>query len=212
MSRRAPTAAALAALALAVPACGDDGNGKDSSGPVAGESVELEVAEGEVLVRQPNEDTFASLEAATLVPVGTLVDASEGIVRITSATRDSGMQTGEFSKSGFELSQEQGSSEVTLTLRGGDYSRCRTEEAMLDRSTVGGPKIRELFVDADGDYRTEGMYAAATIRGTRFAFVDACFGTLTAVEEGQVTVSDLTAEEEIELGSGENYWAAIGAS
>lgn len=49
-------------------------------------------------------------------------------------------------------------------------------------------------------------------RGTRFAFVDACFGTLTAVEEGQVMVSDLTAEEEIELGSGENYWAAIGAS
>ena len=207
MNCLASTSLSLAVLALSLAACGG-GDADGSDGPVAGETVELAAADGQVLIRQPGEEAFATLEEPTPVPVGTEVDASQGTVRMTSETVDGGTQSGEFSQGGFEVSQEPESSEVTLALRGGDFSECRTKAAEKDRSTVGGPEIRKLFVEADGQFRTEGRFAAAAIRGTEFTAVDACFGTLTDVSEGDVAVTDLTADKRIELGAGRSYWAA----
>jgi hypothetical protein len=174
---------------------------------VAGETVEVETADGRVLVREPGEETFATLEGAAEVPVGAEIDALKGTVRMTSAT-DNGTQSGEFSQGRFEVEGRPGSSVVTLRLQGGDFSECKTEAARRDRSTVGGPVIRRLFVEAEGRFRTRGRFAAAAVRGTRFTAVDACFGTLTDVEDGRVTVTDLTANREIDLSAGEDYWAA----
>ena len=75
---------------------------------------------------------------------------------MTSATEDGRDAVGEFSQGGFEVSQEPGSSDVTLALRGGDFSKCRTKAAETDRSTVGGPEIRRLFVDAEGSSAPKG--------------------------------------------------------
>jgi hypothetical protein len=163
---------------------------------------------GQILVKQPDEDTFATLEGATEVPVGTEVDASKGTVQLKSATADGGDQSGEFSEGAFEVAQEPNTTEVTLKLTGGDFSPCKTEEAKRDQSTVGGPEIRRLFTDAEGEFRTEGRFAAAAVRGTKFSTVDACFGTLNDVEVGEVTVTDLTKDREVVLGQGEDYWAA----
>jgi hypothetical protein len=207
MGRSGSTLLALVVLAHSLHACGgneDDGSG----GPVFGESVQLEAVDGQVLIEEPGEETFATLEQVTTVPAGTGIDASEGTVRMTSATEDGGTQSGEFSQGGFEVSQEPESDEVTLTLRGGDFSECKTKAAQRDRSTVGGPEIRKLFVSANGNFRTVGRFAAAAIRGTKFTAIDACFGTLTAVREGDVAVTDLTTDQEIELNAGEDYWAA----
>jgi hypothetical protein len=192
-------------VALWLGACGGNGNG--SSGPVAGETVEVETADGQVLIREPGEETFAPLEDATEVPVGAVIDALKGTVRMTSATHG-GTQSGEFSEGRLQVEQEAGSGAVTLRLQGGDFSQCKTQAARRDRSTVGGPEVRRLFIDAEGDFRTRGQFAAAAVRGTRFTAVDACFGTLTDVEEGEVTVTDLTADREIDLSAGEDYWAA----
>jgi len=203
---RFASSTAIAVLALWSAACGGDGEG--SRGPVAGESVELESDAGRVLIKQPGEETFATLEGKTEVQIGTQVNASKGTVRITSATANGGTQAGEFSQGAFEVEQKAGSSEVTLALRGGDFSECKTKAARRDRSTVGGPEVRRLFVEAEGRFRTEGRFAAASIRGTRFTVVDACFGTLTDVEEGEVQVTDLTSDREIDLSAGQEYWAA----
>jgi hypothetical protein len=202
------TSATFTLIVLAFAANGCGGGESGSNGPVAGESVELETIDGDVLISEPGEATFVRLDETTVVPVGTEVDATEGTVRMTSETADGGSQTGEFSQGGFEVAQQRGSTEVTLALRGGDFSKCRTNEAKRDRSTVGGPVIRKLFVDAEGEFRTRGRFAAATIRGTRFTAVDACFGTLTDVAEGAVVVSDLTANKRIKLSAGQRYWAA----
>jgi hypothetical protein len=201
---------ALSLCAVALVACGgDDGDdGGESGGPRAGESVELEPVEGEVLVSEPGAGSFEPLAEPAEVAIGTRVDASRGVVSLTSATADGDTQSGEFSQGAFEVAQEPGSSLVTLALRGGDFSKCDTRAARRDRSTVGGPEVRRLFVDAEGEFRTEGRFAAAAVRGTKFTAVDACFGTLTDVEEGEVAVSDLTSGREVELGAGEQYWAA----
>lgn len=204
MSRRG-RCAALALCAAALVGCGgDDGSG----GAQIGETVELEPVEGEVAVSEPGADSFEPLAEPAEFAIGTRVDASEGVVRLTSATEDGDTQSGEFSQGAFAVAQEPGSSVVTLVLRGGDFSKCETAAARRDRSTVGGPEVRRLFVDAEGEFRTEGQFAAAAIRGTQFTAVDACFGTLTEVEEGEVAVSDLTSGREVELEAGEKYWAA----
>jgi hypothetical protein len=198
--------AALALCAVALVGCGGDDDG--SGGARIGETVELEPVEGEVTVSEPGAGSFEPLAEPAEVAIGTRVDASQGVVRLISATEDGATQSGEFSQGAFAVAQERGSSVVTLVLRGGDFSKCETAAARRDRSTVGGPEVRRLFVDAEGEFRTEGQFAAAAIRGTRFTAVDACFGTLTEVEEGEVAVSDLTSGREVELGAGEKYWAA----
>ena len=70
MRRRFPTCMAVAVLALWLVGCGGDGDG--SSGPVAGETVELETVDGDVQIREPGGETSATLEEATEVPVGTV--------------------------------------------------------------------------------------------------------------------------------------------
>jgi hypothetical protein len=204
MSRSLAILPALAIATIALAGCGGGGDG----GPQAGKTVELETADGQVLIEEPGENTFATLKEATVVPVGTEIDASKGTVRMTSATADGGTQEGEFSLGGFEVAQGPDSSVVTLVLRGGDFSECKTAAARKDHSTVGGPEIRKLFVNAHGDFRTKGRFAAAAIRGTKFKAVDACFGTLTDVQEGDVEVTDLTNGRTIELQTGEDFWAA----
>ena len=191
--------------AVTVWGCGGSDGG---DGPRAGETVELESVSGQILVKQPDEDTFATLEDATEVPVGTEVDASKGTVQLTSATTDGDEQSGEFSEGAFEVVQEPETTEVTLKLTGGDFDPCKTEAAKRDKSTVGGPEIRKLFTDAEGEFRTEGQFAAAAVRGTKFETVDACFGTLNDVEEGEVVVTDLVADRELVLGPGDDHWSA----
>jgi hypothetical protein len=199
----AAATAALAALAVGVGGC--EGESEDLE---AGAIVELEPVEGQVLVREPGEQTFVTLEGADQMPVGTQVDASRGTVRLTSAREDGGTQSGEFSRGEFEVEQPEGEDIVTLSLRGGDFGPCKTTAARLDESTVGGPEIRHLFADAEGDFRTKGRFAAATIRGTKWKTVDACFGTLTDVATGEVTVTDFIQDRTVQVGAGDDLWIA----
>jgi hypothetical protein len=199
----AAATAALVALAVGAGGCG---GGSDELEP--GVSVELEPVAGQVLVREPQERTFVTLDEAAAMPVGTQVDASRGAVLLTSARGDGDAQSGRFSRGEFEVEQPAGQDAVTLSLRGGDFSPCKTRAARLDESTVGGPVIRDLFANADGDFRTKGRFAAATVRGTEWRTVDACFGTLTDVATGEVTVTDLIQDRTVEVGAGDDLWVA----
>ena len=197
--------ASAAALAVAAGGCG--GEGADGA-LEPGVNVELEPVDGQVLVREPGADTFVTLEETAEMPVGTQVDASRGVVGVTSARGDGETQSGEFSHGEFEVEQPEGEDTLTLVLHGGDFDPCKTRAARLDESTVGGPVIRQLFADAEGDFRTKGRFAAATIRGTEWKTVDACFGTLTDVATGVVTVTDFIQGRRVEVAAGDDLWIA----
>jgi hypothetical protein len=192
------TALALAALA----GCG----GGDDSEPDL--SVELAPVSGDIQVREPGSEDFVALGEAGRYPVGTEVDANDGVLRLTSDRPDGDTQSGEFSDGQFQIAQEEGSATVTLTLTGGDLSQCETKAARRDDSTVGGPEIRHLFADAEGSFETEGRFATASVRGTKWKLVDACFGTLTDVASGEVTVTDTIRDREVEVGAGDDLWVA----
>lgn len=200
--------AGLVLAAAVLLACGsDDEGGGEAEGPEVGVSVELEPVRGEVSVRESGEG-FEQLDDVAVLPVGSEVDASDGVVRLTSARTDGDTQEGEFSEGRFEIAQEEGSDTVTLKLTGGDFSECDTPKARRDRSTVGGPRIRSLFAEGEGDFRTEGQFASASTRGTTWETVDACFGTLTDVADGEVVVSDKIRGREIPVSAGEDLWIA----
>jgi hypothetical protein len=199
-SARAWIVTALAVAALA--GCGGD----DDSEP--GLSLELAPVSGEIQVREPGSEAFVALGETGRYPAGTEVDANDGVVRVTSDRPDGDTQSGEFSDGRFQIAQEEGSATVTLKLTGGDLSQCETKAAKRDDSTVGGPEIRHLFADAEGSFETEGRFATASVRGTKWKLVDACFGTLTGVASGEVTVTDTIRDREVEVEAGDELWVA----
>jgi hypothetical protein len=53
-------------------------------------------------------------------------------------------------------------------------------------------RVRRLWGDGRGSFRTQGHYSAATVRGTRWLTEDRCDGTVTRVVRGSVAVEDFT--------------------
>ena len=85
--------------------------------------------------------------------------------------------------------------------------RCcpRSQRAAL--AAMKPKSIRHLWADGSGAFRTQGRFAAATIRGTTWDTDDSCAGTLVKVTKGAVTVSDLVKRKSVALKAGHQYLA-----
>ncbi len=96
--------------------------------PVIGELVVTEVVSGRVTIALPGGSGFIPLSDAQEIPVGSVIDARHGTVRLTSARDSAGRtQTGDFSGGIFKLRQSRKRSERGLTdlvLRGGSFKGC----------------------------------------------------------------------------------------
>jgi hypothetical protein len=155
-----------------------------------GEAVVVEAERGTVMVKQEGTDEYAKLEDGAPVPVGSLVDATEGTVRLTSEagarTQDVLVKDGKF-----EVRQSSDGSGVTeLVLRGGDFSACgRARSAGF--GTRQRPRRSLWARDRGGKFRTRGRNSVATVRGTTWRTTDTCAGTTTSVTSGSVTVREL---------------------
>ena len=68
-------------------------------------------------------------------------------------------------------------------------------------------RVRRLFGDAKGSFRTSGRNAAATVRGTRWGVQDRCDGTLVTVQRGRVEVRDKVKRKTIIVRTGHTYLA-----
>ena len=67
---------------------------------------------------------------------------------------------------------------------------------MCDGATASAKRrkrVRRLWGDGKGSFRTSGRYSAATVRGTRWLTEDRCDGTITRVVRGEVRVDDFGA-------------------
>lgn len=163
--------------------------------PVLGRSVVLAPRRGTVLVRPPGARRYVRLGAVGDLPLGTIIDARRGAVRLSTAL-DAGHQTATFHGGRFEVRQPRSGRGLTdLVLRGGDFSRCRTRAAApLARAAAKrrAKAIRRLWGrDRGGRFRTRGRTSVATVRGTAWLTEDRCEGTLTRVTEGAVHVRDV---------------------
>jgi hypothetical protein len=159
--------------------------------PERGVAVVLEPVSGDVLVHRDGVTRYRRLRAAERMPVGTTVDAQEGGVRlIVASDDDGGTSRAVFSDGKFTVTQAPtGDPVTTLKLTGPSL---RDTCGAASASGRKRKRVRRLWGDGHGSFRTAGHYSAATVRGTRWLTEDRCDGTLTRVLRGTVEVEDFT--------------------
>jgi hypothetical protein len=181
--------------------------------PVIGDTVVVAPGRGKVLVRRPGTKRFRALDDARRIPVGSVIDAHHGRVRLVSAIDTEGsLQMGTFWGGRFKVRQRRrGNGMTSLVLRGGSFAGCRRASASGATAVASGKRrrrVRRLWGrDKHGRFRTHGHNSVATTRGTKWLTVDRCDGTLTRVRSGAVAVRDKARRKTVLVKAGHQYVA-----
>jgi hypothetical protein len=196
----------VAAVPGAVPPPGQGSQPSGApGGAVLGQSVVIEPVSGRVAYRTPDQRQETRLLSAIPVPIGTVVDATRGVVRITAADGAGGVSVGTFHDSPFQI--RQGSDGVVeLALRGGRFPHCDGGCTSAVRRKA---SVRRLWGSASGRFRTRAHYASCTVRGTNWLIEDQPGDTLVKVRTGSVLVRDFVLDRDVILNKGETYVARV---
>jgi hypothetical protein len=174
-------------------------------GAVPGRSVVIEPVSGRVVYRTPGQRQATRLLSAVSVPIGTVVDATRGVVRITAADDAGGASVGTFHDAPFQIRQGP-DGVVELALRGGRFPHC---EGGCTSAVRRKARVRGLWGSATGRFRTRGRYAACTVRGTNWLIEDNPGDTVIKVRTGSVLVRDFVLDRDVVLNKGETYVARV---
>ena len=175
--------------------------------PVLGTTAALVPVSGTVFVGDGAQRR--ELTARRIVPVETLIDATDGQVELTfetfeeDAAKYGPFQHGVFQDGAFTIHQGRNDSLVEL--------RLVNEEA---EAAAGGPartaarrKRRRVWGSATGEFRTSGRHGAATVRGTRWLTEERPAGTFFKVTEGVVLAEAFQRNQRRLLHAGESFLA-----
>jgi hypothetical protein len=174
--------------------------------PSNGESVAVAPEGGKVFVQRPGQKKPTELREGETIPVGSLVDATNGRVLLTSVNAAGEAQSAYFFGGKFLVTQHEGSGLVILKLRGSLI--CAGASASGALATASAKAGRRLWGSGHGNFRTEGSSGSATVRGTIWLTEDRCDGsTFFRVRRGIVSVRDFTKEKTISLPAGNTYLA-----
>ena len=183
----------------------------DSGKPEPGRTVAVVAKRGHVFVVRPGGQS-TPVDPTKPLPVGSVLDTTQGTVTLTSAANMSGdTQTADFTGGKFAIAQKPGPYMVTeLKLSGGNFAKCNatTASRTTARAAASGKRIRRLWGSGHGRFTTRGRNSAATVRGTIWSVEDRCDGTLTRVERGVVVVKDFAKNRTKVVRKGETYFAA----
>jgi uncharacterized cupin superfamily protein len=190
------------------------------------EQVGAAPSQGTVRIKLPGSDAFVALPNGQPVPVGTVVDATDGLVEIMSELSPGGVEQNAVVTGGvFRVDQDRATGITDLKLQGGDFSGCKAgddaDEAGSARAVTaraatarkkaakrkGGQVARGIWAAGKGRFRTTGRNSSATVRGTRWATVDRCSSTTTKVFEGVVDVKDFGTGRTTAVRAGERHVA-----
>jgi DNA-binding beta-propeller fold protein YncE len=186
--------------------------------PVLAKTGNVAPVKGTVLVELPGTKTFVPLASLMQIPFGTIVEATNGTVSVTTANPNGTTQTGQFFDGQFILTQGR-NGQVLAKLSGGNFSVCPTarERAHRARASTSGPAaqtaasgkhvVRKLWANAHGKFSTEGNYAAGAVQGTEWLTEDLCEGTLIRVTRDKVAVTNLVNHRHVEVKTGHRYLA-----
>jgi hypothetical protein len=165
--------------------------------PVLDTSTNLNPVSGTILIRLPGSKTFTPVPVGTNVPIGSTVDAINGVVSITVALPNGNTQTGEFYDGEFVLDQSKSGTTIPV-LTGGSFKGCpaptktgarnataRAAESKKKKKTT---VVRQLWGNAHGNYSTKGRYGSASVSGTIWLVQDRCDGTYIKATKDNVIV------------------------
>jgi hypothetical protein len=179
--------------------------------PSNGEKVVVKPEEGRVLIKLPGTKKFVPLKELKEIPVGAVIDATKGRVKLTSIDPDGTEQTAEFFGGVFRVKQREGAGLVVLELL--DTNVCPAtasrQGTFAFASAARAPRASgKLWGSGHGSFRTEGNDGSATVRGTIWLVEDRCDGTtFFKTRRGVVSVRDFTAHKTLPLPAGKTYLA-----
>jgi hypothetical protein len=176
--------------------------------PEFGKSVMLTLLSGKIVYKAKGANQAKELTGSVIVPNGTLVDASDGHVRVTverdatNTTQDSAEVWG----TTFRVSQNN-KGITTLKLVGASVSSSRGRTASVTRFAKKKKKKHSLWVNGEGNFQTQGEQASAILRGTYFLTQETDQGTLFVVKRGAVAVRDFNTKRTTVVKQGHSYLA-----
>ena len=196
-----------------IPLVTDPGPAEDPTLTQLGESVGMAPAGGDVKVRLPGRHEWTTLSDDAPLPLGSAVDAREGLVEIASEATNGVEQNAVVTGAIVRVEQnviDQGATE--LVIGGGDFSGCAAgAEASAVKARAAARKrtksgvVRGLWAAGKGRFRTRGRFGTASVRGTRWATVDRCSTTTVKVFDGVVDVTDLITGRTTAVEAGEKH-------
>jgi hypothetical protein len=175
--------------------------------PVERKAVQVVPVGGTVKIRKPGTKKFVDLRAGETIPMGSVIDTTEGIVRLTTAAPGLGRrtQTADFWRGIFAIRQAKDAQIPELGLRGAQEG-CRAGSSRRKARASGRRRtVRKLWGSGKGKFRTRGRYGAATVRGTKWLTLDYCESTVVKVAEGLVAVRDLERHRTVMVRAGESH-------
>ena len=201
-----------ASLPAATPLATDlDGGLPEPAAPAAdaphariGHTMIAAAMKGSVTILRPGAGDFEPLKDDAEIPVGSVVDATDGVVLLRSAINRRGTtQTGRFWGGAFSIRQAASLHGMTeLRLRGTPTGCGSGGHAAAKKST---PQL--WGHDNHGRFRTRGSNSVATVRGTSWFTQERCGGTLTRVSSGSVEVRDRVLHRVVRVRAGHSYLA-----
>jgi hypothetical protein len=200
--------------------------------PVLGKTVNVEVVSGVVFVKPPpgaqlalaarsrsaHESRakgigFVPLREARQIPVGSTLDTTEGVAKLTTATATPGKtQFGDFGAGIFTILQSRtqrglANLKIVNVLSSRQVCARLGKKAQAAKRRLSKKVVGLLKGSASGKFTTTGQYSAATVRGTIWSVTNRCDGTLTQVTRGVVSVRDFARRKTITLRAGQRYLA-----
>lgn len=170
--------------------------------PVRGVSVNVTPVSGAVRVRLPGTTSFVDLAAVRSIPVGSELDATRGRFRLVSASSARATQTADFYQGRAVVGQTRSTPLTTLTLS--EPLTCpKRKPAAVDAKK----RVRRLWGNGKGLFRTKGRYVAASVRGTIWLTEDRCTSSLVRVRAGRIEVFDQVRRRRVTLRAGQSYVA-----
>jgi hypothetical protein len=179
--------------------------------PVPNQTATATVVSGVVRIKLPGSDEFIVLDGPTEIPLGTIVDTTEGRVELVTA-KDSqgGTRSAEFFDGVFEVDQEKGKGKkrkagaLTTVLKLVPKVGCG--KAAVTGRGKGGNGL--WGSENGGGHKTKGNKGSGSTRGTIWFVGDRCDGTTVGkVKEGKVLFRDFAKKKTIVLRKGDSYVA-----
>ena len=177
--------------------------------PTVGKTAVAGAISGVVLVRVPGAAGLVALGPSQNIPIGSVIDALHGVVRLTTALNTAGkLQSATLWNGSFAVAQSPGHGMTTFTLpRPTGCSAAQRAHASV-ASAARAMKPPALWAkDNHGQYSTRGQNSVATVRGTYWETTNRCDGTLTTVKQGLVSVRDLHRHRSVLVHAGHSYLA-----
>jgi hypothetical protein len=177
--------------------------------PAIGQSIVVQPISGTVLGHPPDDPVFRRIVGAANLVSGWTFNVTKGRVSLTTAANTRGAtQTTQAYEGFFTALQSTGASVTDLVLRSGNFDAvCGSGGVDIARASANTKSVRHLWASGKGKFRTQGRFAAASIRGTEWETDDRCDGTLIRVKTGAVSVFDQVRQQTVVVTAGKTYLA-----